>query len=145
MGVAWKGIQKFKKETPELLLGDMYEKEYGHIVEDQGGENARAPDPMQVDMSKTAVADDSITEKGSASTDVTMEENGSQEDTKKRKLPIESENAAVDAMKQMMQMMQVQSEAKDTQIEALTATINGLQAQMQQVMGAMKLQEISEK
>ena len=47
-------------------------------------------------------------------------------------------------MKQMMQMMQVQSEAKDRQIEALTATINWLQAQMQNVMGAMELSETSE-
>ena len=73
-----------------------------------------------------------------------MEDNGSQEDTKKRKLPTESEDAAVDALKQLMQMMQVQSAAKDRQIETLTATINGLQAQMQKLMGAMKLQETSE-
>ena len=40
----------------------------------------------------------------------------------------------------MMQMMQAQSEAKDRQIEAQTATINGLQAQIQKLMGAMNVQ-----
>ena len=85
--------------------------------------------------------DDSRIEKGRASTDVTMEDNCSQEETKKRKSLASSEgkDTAI-AMQQMMQMMQAQSEAEDRQIEALTATTNGLQAQIQKFMGAMNVQ-----
>ena len=39
----------------------------------------------------------------------------------------------------VMQMMQAKSEAKDRQIEALTATTNGLQAQIRKLMGAMNV------
>ena len=120
----------------------MYEKEYGQAAGgDQVKEQARALDHMQVDLSKADAMDDSRTEKGSASIDVAMGDNCSQEETKKRKSSASSEgkDTAI-AMQKMMQMMQAQSEAKDRQIEALTATINGLQAQIQKLMGAMNVQ-----
>ena len=147
-GMAWKGIpgiQKLKKETPEFLPGDMYEKEYGSTAgEDQ--EQAKNFDPMQVDTIKADAAEDNTTEKGSASTDISMEEKSTQEDTKKRKLPNDSEgNATVGAMQQMMQFMQTQSEAKDKQIETLTLTIQGLQAQIQNLQNLMATMQLPAK
>ena len=128
-------MQRQQNKAPEYLPGDIYEKEYGEGEDDVANDDDRALEPMQVDEMRA-----NTTEKGSASTDVTMEDKSSQEDTKKRKLPKDSEgNATVAAMQQLTQMMLVQSEAKDRQIEALTATIQGLQAQIQKLMVAMQL------
>ena len=134
-------MQRQQSKAPEYLPGDIYEKEHGEGEEDIANDDDRALEPMQVHEMRA-----STIEKGSASTDVTMEDKSSQEDTKKRKLPKDSEaNATVTAMQQMMQMMQVQSEAKDRQIEALTATIQGLQAQIQKLMAAMQVPAETEK
>ena len=127
-------MQRQQNKAPEYLPGDIYEKEYGEAEEDGANDDDPVLDPMQVDQTKA-----STIEKGSASTDITMEDKSVQEETKKRKLPEDSEgSAAMGTMQQMLKMMQAQSEAKDKQIEALTKTIQGLQMQIQELMAAMK-------
>ena len=127
-------MQRQQNKAPEYLPGDIYEKEYGEAEDDVAIDDDRALEPMQVDGMR-----ESTTKKGTTSMDITMEDKGAQEDTKKRKLPGDSEGgAAMETMQQMMKMMQAQSEAKDRQIEMLTATIQGLQAQIQELMAAIK-------
>ena len=137
-GNAWKGVsnmQRQQNKAPEYLPGDIYEKEYGEVEDDAAIEDERTLEPMQVDGVR-----ESTTKKEANSMDITMEDKSARDDTKKRKLlPEENEGgAAMETMQQVIKMMQAQSEAKDRQIEMLTATIQGLRADILELRAEMK-------